>query len=173
MLLSFAAWLTPLHAAIALKQNYEAEAIFINYEQFHESVRIQQHPKLDAPKAKQRTIPVIVGKNSTYSGRNYSKEEVTQLIKDYSLQYGINPDVPLCIAKWESGYNHLSRNKSSSASGVFQYLSRTWKSTDEGKTGLSVFDAEANIKAAIKYMASRRSLQPWEVRNKCPKLTSQ
>jgi hypothetical protein len=104
------------------------------------------------------------------SGRSYTKEEVQQLIKDYSLQYGINPEVSLCIAKAESGYNHLAKNKSSSASGTFQYLNSTWKGTDEGKDGLSVFDADANIKAAIKYMASHKSTQPWEVRNKCPKL---
>jgi hypothetical protein len=106
----------------------------------------------------------------SYSGRHYSKDEVIQLIKDYSAQYDISAEVPLCIAKWESGYNQLSKNKNSSASGVFQYLNGTWAGTDEGKSGHSVFDANSNIKAAIKYMASRKSTQPWEVRNKCPKL---
>jgi hypothetical protein len=105
-----------------------------------------------------------------YSGRHYSKEEVQQLIRDYSAAYGINPDVPLCIARLESGYNQFSKNRSSTASGVFQYLSSTWRGTDEGRAGLSVFDADANVRAAIKYMASRRSTQPWEVRHSCPSL---
>ncbi|MDQ3816121.1 MAG: transglycosylase SLT domain-containing protein [Acidobacteriota bacterium] len=109
--------------------------------------------------------------SKSVSGRDYSKEEVKTLIIKYSEQYGINPEVPLCIAKLESGYNFASKNRSSSASGVFQYLSGTWKGTDEGKAGLSVFDADANVRAAIKYMASRKSTQPWEVRNKCPQLT--
>jgi hypothetical protein len=112
---------------------------------------------------------------SSKSRRDYpaptaDKEAVKALIIKYSQQYRINPEVPLCIAYYESGYNSQSKNKSSSASGVFQYLSGTWKGTDEGKYGLSVFDAEANVKAAVKYMASRKSTQPWEVRNKCPKL---
>lgn len=105
------------------------------------------------------------------NGRSYSREEVQALIIKYSEEYGINPEVPLCIAKLESDYNHLSKNRSSSASGVFQYLSGTWRGTDEGKAGLSVFDADANVRAAVKYMASRKSTQPWEVRNKCPQLT--
>jgi soluble lytic murein transglycosylase-like protein len=103
----------------------------------------------------------------TYSGRHYSKEEVIQLIKDYSARYGINPDLPLRIAKCESGYNHLAKNKTSSASGTFQYLSSTWAGTDEGRAGLSVFDADANVRAAIKYIASRGHAQPWNASKSC------
>jgi hypothetical protein len=126
-------------------------------------------PKSSAKDAEtKKVLPEI---SSKYSGRDYSKEEVKALIIKYSEQYGIPSDIPLCIAYYESGYNQHSKNKSSSASGVFQYLSRTWSGTDEGKAGLSVFDADANVRAAVKYMASRKSTQPWEVRNKCPQLT--
>lgn len=109
---------------------------------------------------------------SSNSGRNYSKEEVQALIVSYSEQHGISPEAPLCIAKHESGFNQHSKNNRSSASGVFQYLNDTWKATDEGKAGHSVFDAEANVKAAVKYMASRKNAQPWEVRGKCPQVKS-
>jgi soluble lytic murein transglycosylase-like protein len=112
------------------------------------------------------TVPKV----GAYNGRNYSKEEVQALIIQYSQQYGINPAVPLCIARLESGYNQFSANKSSSARGVFQYLSGTWRATDEGKLGISVFDADANVKAAVKYMASRKSTKPWVVGPKCPSL---
>jgi soluble lytic murein transglycosylase-like protein len=97
----------------------------------------------------------------SYNGRNYSKEEVIQLIKDYSAQYGIEPVLPLAIARCESGYNQFSKNKSSTASGVFQYLSSTWQATDQGKLGLSVFDANANVKAAVSYIAIHKSTRPW------------
>ena len=127
----------------------------------------QPKPKVNQPKARLVTASKT---EVRYEAKTYSKEEVKALIIKYSEQYGIPSDVPLCIAYHESGYNQLSKNKSSSASGVFQYLSGTWSGTDEGKAGLSVFDADANVKAAIKYMASRKSTQPWEVRNKCPKL---
>jgi hypothetical protein len=106
-----------------------------------------------------------------YTGKVYSKEEVEQLIVQYSAEYGINHDTPRCIAFRESGYNQFSKNKRSTASGVFQYLTSTWKATDEGKAGLSVFDAEANVKAAVKYMAIHKNTKPWTVRTKCPALT--
>jgi hypothetical protein len=109
--------------------------------------------------------------NNGYTGRQYSKEEVEALIVAYSIQYGIDPKTPKCIAYYESGYNQFSKNRSSSASGVFQYLNKTWSATDEGKAGYSVFDAEANIKAAIKYMAVYKTTSPWMVRGKCPTLS--
>jgi hypothetical protein len=104
-------------------------------------------------------------------GRHYSKEEVIQLIREYSKAYDINPEVPLCIAKLESGYNQFSKNANSTASGIFQYLAgSTWKNTPEGKQGLSPFDAEANINAAIRHMAVHKDTSPWVVANKCPSL---
>ena len=86
------------------------------------------------------------------SGRDYGQGEIQNLIIKYSHEYGIRSEVPLCIAKKESGFNPLSANKHSTARGVFQYLSGTWASTDEGKAGLSVFDADANVRAAVKYI---------------------
>jgi soluble lytic murein transglycosylase-like protein len=121
---------------------------------------------LPKPRPVKKEVPAPQSDN----GRRYSVEEVQKLIVSYSQQYGILQDVPLCIAKHESGYNHLSKNKSSSASGVFQYLASTWRGTDEGKAGISVFDADANVRAAIKYMASRKSTKPWTVASKCPSL---
>lgn len=105
-----------------------------------------------------------------YNGKTYSKEEVEQLIVHYSNVYGIDPQTPKCIAFKESGYNQFSKNKRSTASGVFQYLTSTWKHTDEGKAGHNVFDADANVKAAVKYMAVHKSTQPWVVRSGCPKI---
>lgn len=106
-----------------------------------------------------------------YTGKLYSKEDIQKLIVDYSAEYGINPETPLCIARLESGYNQFSKNRRSTASGAFQYLSSTWKSTDEGKAGKNVFDADANVKAAVKYMAIHKNTHPWVVKSKCPKVT--
>lgn len=113
-------------------------------------------------------LPVSASSNNT--GKNYTKEEVEAMIVAYSAQYGIDPQTPKCIAFHESGYNQFSKNKSSTASGVYQYLTSTWKNTDEGKAGMNVFDAEANVKAAVKYMAIHKSTKPWMVRGKCPAL---
>jgi hypothetical protein len=146
----------------------------------------QLQPQInDNRQIKQRTAPIprtlktkkpktaskkVVQPGRNYSGKSYSKEEVENLIRKYSDIYGISSDTPRCIAFHESGYNQYSKNKRSSASGVFQYLSKTWRSTDEGRAGKSVFDADANVKAAVKYMASRRDTKPWAVRDKCSKI---
>lgn len=106
-----------------------------------------------------------------YSGTMYSKEEVEQLIVHYSEVYGIDSLTPKCIAFKESGYNQFSKNSGSTASGVFQYLTSTWRNTDEGNAGMNIFDADANVKAAVKYMAIHKDTQPWTVRSKCPRVS--
>jgi hypothetical protein len=97
---------------------------------------------------------------AAYQGQDYSKEEVQQFIKDYSESYGISADTPLRIARCESGFNQYAKNKSSTASGVFQYLSQTWANTPEGRNGLSVFDADANVRAAVRHIAVHGTV-PW------------
>lgn len=101
-----------------------------------------------------------------YSGRHYSKEEVIELIRYYAAQSGILPEVPLKIASCESGYNQFSKNKNSTASGVYQYLSSTWKGTEAGKQGISVFDADANVHMAIKSIASG-GINNWSASKSC------
>lgn len=113
------------------------------------------------------STPQNLSQEDTFTGRHYSKEEVIQLIKDYSAQYAISPDLPLRIAKCESGYNQFAKNRTSTASGVFQYLASTWSATDQGKAGLSVFDADANVKAAVSYIASRGHARPWLASQNC------
>lgn len=156
----------------------KAELIeFPNYEQIRNEQAIKEIKQDDQSGSHVRPVKTVLPKDSKgvinqtlYSGRNYSKDEVQQLIRDYSTQFGIDPATPICIASKESGFNQFSKNKSSSASGVFQYLTSTWGHTDEGKVGMNVFDADANVKAAVKYMAVHKSTQPWSVRSSCPPL---
>ena len=167
--------LLPLIAAAATHDL--GDQPFINYEQFHKPVlksgEAQHSPSRNAPQRSTSVRPSSrVATNGVYNGRHYSKDEVIALIKAYAQQYGLSSETPLCIAKGESGFNQFAKNAASSASGVYQYLTSTWKATDEGKAGMNVFDAEANIKAALKYMASRRSTAPWVAAAKCPKLSS-
>lgn len=133
------------------------ETQFIDYQQFHKSVQ------------KKTTLNRAVV-TKAYNGKTYTKEEVQELIKNFSAQYGIDSSTPLCIASKESGFNQFSKNPNSTASGVFQYLISTWNQTDEGKAGLSVWDANANVRAAVKYMAVHRNTRPWVVAPSCPTL---
>jgi len=58
-----------------------------------------------------------------------------------------------CIIRVESEGNPRAVNARSGASGLGQFLSSTWKTTPQGRSGLSVFDASANT-AAINWMIS-------------------
>jgi hypothetical protein len=86
--------------------------------------------------------------------RPYSREEVKQLIRVHAAAYGIDADLPLAIAHCESGFRWNAANSRSSARGVFQYVSGTWRRTKEGRKGTSVFDTEAHIRMAVAHIAT-------------------
>jgi hypothetical protein len=86
--------------------------------------------------------------------RPYSREEVKRLIRVHAAAYGIDADLPLAIAHCESGFKWNAANSRSSARGVFQYLSGTWRTTKEGRKGTSVFDTEAHIRMAVAHIAT-------------------
>jgi hypothetical protein len=160
-----------LYPIIAAARYKEEPQLFINYAQFHKSpIEVRRNTVSRKANVEQGLPHLIQQANGAYSGRHYSVEEAKDLIRYYSRIYNIDASTPLCIAYHESAYNQLSKNKSSSASGVFQYLSSTWKATDEGREGKSVFDADANTRAAVKYMAIHKSTRPWQVAPKCPTL---
>ena len=117
------------------------------------------------PKVQQERKSPVADTNP-FNGRSYSKEEVIQLIKDYSAQYGISADLPLRIARCESGYNQFSQNRNSTASGIFQYLSSTWNNTSAGRKGVSVFDADANVLMAVSSIATHGTA-PWLASKNC------
>jgi hypothetical protein len=99
-------------------------------------------------------------------GRDYSSAEVEALIRDYALRYNVSPELPLRIAYCESGYNRNSKNRHSSASGVYQYLASTWRNTEAGRNGVSVFDADANVRTAVQYIATKGT-SPWNASRSC------
>jgi len=63
----------------------------------------------------------------------------------------------LAVASCESGFNPGAKNPSSSASGVFQFLSSTWATTSYA--GYSPFNAWANVQAA--YQVFQRDGYSW------------
>jgi len=82
-------------------------------------------------------------------------------------QYGINPAVPLGIARCESGFNQFSKNKSSTASGVYQWLTKSWKNQPASLNGtVSPFDADANVRAAV-WLIAHGKTSPWNASKKC------
>lgn len=62
------------------------------------------------------------------------------------------------VAACESHTNPLAKNRTSTASGLFQFLDSTWARA--GVPGLSVFDAYANAYSAVR-MASAHGWHEW------------
>jgi soluble lytic murein transglycosylase-like protein len=58
-----------------------------------------------------------------------------------------------CIIHYESRGDARAVNPRSGAAGLGQFLASTWRSTPQGRAGLSVFNAEAN-RAAVGWMLS-------------------
>ena len=59
----------------------------------------------------------------------------------YAEIFGVNTEVALRIANCESKFNPNAENLNSSATGVYQFIRKTWKSNCEG----NVYNADANI----------------------------
>lgn len=98
--------------------------------------------------------------------RVWGKEEVKELIRVHASNVGVSVDLVTRIAECESGLRWDARNPHSTASGVMQYLSGTWANTEAGRAGISVFDADANIRMAVTHIAVHGT-SPWRSSQAC------
>jgi transglycosylase-like protein with SLT domain len=98
--------------------------------------------------------------------RVWSKQEIIDLISIHSASYGLDPALPIAIARCESGLRWDAKNSTSQASGVMQYLPSTWSNTVEGRKGTSVFDADASIRMAVTHIATKGT-SPWNASRHC------
>lgn len=87
-------------------------------------------------------------------------------IQQYAAEFGIDAGLLDRIAKCESGYRSNAKNRTSTASGVFQFIRGTWNGTIEGRAGLSPFNAEANVRAAARKI-SEGGLRAWNASKHC------
>lgn len=75
-----------------------------------------------------------------------STEDVKKEIIKQSVLYKIDPKISLRIAKCESNFNDLAKNKHSSAKGIYQFIDKTWESKCEG----DVLNYKHNIACFVK-----------------------
>lgn len=75
-------------------------------------------------------------------------------------KFGASAETMLAIAKCESGLNPSAKNRTSSASGVFQIIKGTWEANTEADWS-ERFDARTNIDTAYTIW-SRSGTGPWE-----------
>lgn len=75
-----------------------------------------------------------------------SGNSIVDIITQAALRYGQSPEAMLAVARCESNLNPTDVNPYSGASGLFQFLPGTWKTTPYA--GYSILDAWANANAA-------------------------
>jgi hypothetical protein len=132
--------------------------------------------RVDAPEQRGRLWvynPAIEGwawlpRASTRLAREPTLEQVQASIRatdPRTYLYHQAPDLASrldCIIAHESGWDPSQQNPRSRASGLAQFLPSTWATTPQGEMGLSPFDAQANIDAAI-WLARNRGWNQWTV----------
>lgn len=84
------------------------------------------------------------------------KSRFIEKIEQEAIEQGVDPNVAIKVAMCESGIRQGVKAKTSSASGIFQFLASTWKST-LARMGLppnlDVFDGATNIMVGLWLMA--------------------
>lgn len=75
-----------------------------------------------------------------------SGDPIVNIITDAANRYGQSPAAMLAVARCESGLNPNAVNRSSGASGLFQFLPGTWRTTPYASS--SILDPWANANAA-------------------------
>lgn len=87
------------------------------------------------------------------SSGTLTRDQVIELIKTISREHGLSSDLPLAIARAESGYDCRIQNSSSTALGVYQWLASSWPNAakDAGvNTSLAErLNCASNIEAAV------------------------
>lgn len=75
-----------------------------------------------------------------------SGNPIIDIITEAAIKYGQNPQAMIAVARCESGLNPNAYNARSGASGLFQFLPGTWRTTPFASH--SIFDAWASANAA-------------------------
>lgn len=97
-----------------------------------------------------------------------ANQQIETMIRQKAEAAGIDPDYMVRMAQIESSGNPNAKAAGSTASGLFQFISGTWKKYGTG----DVFDPDANTEAAIRLTRANmdglsralgRTPEPWEL----------
>lgn len=84
--------------------------------------------------------------------------DIPSIIREAATRYGVNPDYMIRAARIESGLNPMAANPSSSARGLFQFLTRPGGSWSSYGRGGNPLDPYANADAGARYTADNINL---------------
>lgn len=102
---------------------------------------------------------------STQPAHEPTPDEVAAELDPRTYLYARAPDLAPrldCIITGESGWDPSQLNRRTNAAGLAQFLPSTWATTPQGQQGLSPFEPEANIDAAI-WLARTKGWAEWQV----------
>lgn len=98
-----------------------------------------------------------------------STTSIAEYIEARAIVYGYSPKRAVAIAKCESGLLPTAKSKTSSASGLFQFIKGTWEGTmtEMGKPlDSDRFDPHFNIEAAV-YLLGKGGESHWSESKPC------
>ena len=118
-----------------------------------------------------RPVPVVHAASPSEAPTPTPTQSPSRIISRISEVWANEPKEDIVtaikIANCESGFNILAKNKTSTASGIFQFINHTWvrvRNHMGENADLSLkLDAEENIKTAYALYTLRkeRGLNPW------------
>ena len=119
-------------------------------------IEIDNTPELTTMSEKANYVPPS---NSDASKAGFSPNNASSvseesdpkaLIIQKSEEYGIDPNLALDLARFESNFNPLAKNPSSTAKGIYQWLDGSWKAHCEG----SVTSTKDNVECTMRILAN-------------------
>ena len=75
---------------------------------------------------------------------------IQELITTKAVEYGVNPQLALDLARIESNFETYAKNPKSTAKGLYQFIDGTWNTYCTGH----VFDPEANTTCAMQLLSN-------------------
>ena len=104
---------------------------------------------------------LVIGPASV-SAQSYQEDTerrllIQSVIVEEAMKYNVDPGLAIFIAAQESDFNPLARSKTSSATGIFQFVNATWKNHCSGNR----IDARDNIRCAMKLLAEPKGIRHW------------
>ena len=113
--------------------------------------------------------PYITASNSVLNDLGaIRRDAVIAIVRSKAIKYNIDQDLFLRIAKCESGFKADAQNKTSTASGVFQFLTSTFTKQAEahGLQWTDKNDAETQAELAA-HMIAEGGLRHWNASREC------
>lgn len=98
-----------------------------------------------------------------------STTSIAEYIEARAMKYGYSPKRAVAIAKCESGLLPTAKSKTSSASGIFQFIKGTWEGTmvEMGEpVNSNRFDPHFNIEAGV-YLLGKGGESHWSESKSC------